>query len=131
MVAVDFDACYANVGAGCCEPDGAVSAQCAYFENVCGAREASGKLEVFALGGRDGDVREAGFLGGVEGMLEGGWGGRCACEGVEVAERVGVDGCPAGVFFVGLAWLRHVDDAVGASGMEVSCWLVTPSECAN
>ena len=120
MVTIDFDACYFYIGARCRKPDGAVAAQRAYFEDVLRACEARGELEVFALGGRDGDVWETGFLGGVEGVLEGGWGGCCARGWVEVAERVGIYGCPSGVFLVGLAWLWHSEDATRASGMEVS-----------
>ena len=131
MVAVDFDACYFYVGAGCCEPHGAVSAQRAYFEDVLRACEARGELEVFALGGRHGDVRQACLLGGVEGVLEGGLGGGYARGGVEMAERVGVNRCPSRVFFVGLAWLRHSEDAVRASDMGVSWWLVTRSGGAD
>ena len=131
MVAVDFDAYYFYVGTGCCEPDGAVSAQCAYFEDVFGTCEACGELEVFALGGRHGDVWQACLLGGVEGVLEGGWGRGCARGGVEVAERVGVYGCPSRIFLVGLTWLSHGGDRVRASGMMEVSWLVTRSGGAD
>lgn len=81
------------------EPERRVAAQGADFENVSGACGARGQLEVFALGGGDGDVWEARSLLMSEGGGEGGgwWDGGGG--GVEVGDCVGVYVGPAGVVF--------------------------------